>query len=221
MSRFRKIYKRVPPPQRERLAEFRSAHPYRHHNVGELNWKYIKGGTGSRVILLLPGSVRSAEVWAKLISYLEKDYRIISPTYPAIRSMEEGAEGIHGILKEEKAGNVSIIGSSFGGWLAQVFIRKYPAAAGKLILSNTSGPGSVMSDRLLKYTKFSLPKYPEKILKLLYRRSYLKILSGAKKEERAFWKAFMTELLYERTTREDILNQIEAIYNYVKNKRFT
>ncbi len=220
MSKFNKIYRNVPLSQRERLVEFRKAHPYRHLNVGELNWKYIMGGTGPQVVLLLPGSVRSAEVWAKLMPYLEKDYRIISPTYPAIRSLDEGAKGIYGILKAEKADKVFIIGSSFGGWLAQVFIRKYPRLVSKFILSNTSGPGSVMSDRLLEYTRVSLPKYPEKILKLIYRRSYLKILSGVKKEEKAFWKAFMTELLYDGTSREDILNQFKAIYDYVKNYRF-
>ena len=220
MSKFNKIYRNVPLSQRERLVEFRKAHPYRHLNVGELNWKYIMGGTGPQVVLLLPGSVRSAEVWAKLISHLEKDYRIISPTYPAIRSIDEGVKGIYGILIEEKADKVFIVGSSFGGWLAQAFIRKYPGAVSRLILSNTSGPGSVMSGKLLKYMKFSLPKYPEKILKLIYRRSYLKILSGVKKEEKAFWKAFMTELLYDQTNREDILNQFEAIQDYIKNYSF-
>ena len=199
MSRFRKIYRWVPLAQRERLQSFRKAHPYIHHNIGELNWKYIKGGTGTKTVLLLPGSVRSAEVWAKLIPDLEKDYRIISPTYPAIRNIDEGVKGIYGILKAEKVDKVSIISSSLGGWLAQVFIRKYPQTVNKAVLSNTSGPGAVMSDRLLEYTKAALPKYPEKILKLFYRRSYLKILSGVEKKEKAFWKAFMTELLYDRT----------------------
>ena len=95
MSRFEKIYKDVPLVQKEWLKNFREMHHYHHQNVGDINWKYIKCGRGKEVVVMLPGSVRSAEVWAKLISYLEPGYRIISPTYPAIESMGPYGLDIH------------------------------------------------------------------------------------------------------------------------------
>jgi len=221
MSRFEKIYKKVPRIQKEWLKDFREKHHYHHQNVGDINWKYIKCGAGKEVVVMLPGSVRSAEVWVKLISYLEPAYRIISPTYPAIESMDEGAEGIKGILEKEKARRVILMGSSFGGWLAQVFVRKYPGMVKKLILSNTSAPESVMSRPLLEYTRFILPKYPEKILKLIYKRSYLKILSEVGEDEKQFWKALITELLFFYTTKKDIITMFSTISDFVKNYRFS
>ncbi len=221
MSRFEKIYKKVPRIQKEWLKDFREKHHYHHQNVGDINWKYIKCGAGKEVVVMLPGSVRSAEVWAKLISYLEPEYRIISPTYPAIESMDEGAEGIKGILEKEKARRIILMGSSFGGWLAQVFVRKYPGMVKKLILSNTSAPESVMSRPLLEYTRFILPKYPEKILKLIYKRSYLKILSEVGEDEKQFWKALITELLFFYTTKKEIITMFSTISDFAKNYHFS
>ena len=221
MSRFEKIYKDVPLVQKEWLINFREMHHYHHLNVGDINWKYIKCGTGKDVVVMLPGSVRSAEVWAKLISYLEPGYRIISPTYPSIESMKEGAEGIRGILDKEKARRIILMGSSFGGWLAQVFVRKYPGMVKKLILSNTSTPESVMSRPLLEYTRFSLPRYPEKILKLIYKRSYLKILSEVGEDEKQFWKALITELLFYYTTKKEIITMFSTIRDFARNYSFS
>ena len=220
MSRFEKIYKNVPLVQKEWLKKFRETHHYNHLNIGDINWKYIKCGTGKEVVMMLPGSVRSAEVWAKLISYLERGYRIISPTYPAIESMEEGVEGIRGILDEEKVRRIILIGSSFGGWLAQVFVRKYPGMIKKLILSNTSVPDSIMSRSFLEYTKFTLPMYPEKILKFIYRKSYLKILSEVGEDEKQFWKALITEILYYYTTKKEIITMFSTIRDFARNYHF-
>ena len=221
MNRFEKIYKDVPLVQKEWLKNFREMHHYHHLNVGDINWKYIKCGMGKEVVVMLPGSVRSAEVWAKLISYLEPGYRIISPTYPAIETMEEGVEGIRGILDKEKARRIILMGSSFGGWLAQVFVRKYPVMVKKLILSNTSTPDSVMSRSLLEYTRFTLPRYPEKILKLIYKRSYLKILSEVGEDEKQFWKALITELLFYYTTKKEIITMFSTIRDFARNYSFS
>ncbi|GAF87220.1 unnamed protein product [marine sediment metagenome] len=165
--------------------------------------------------------MRSAEVWAKLISYLEPGYRIISPTYPAIETMEEGVEGIKGIMEKEKARRIILMGSSFGGWLAQVFVRKHPEMIKKLILSNTSTPDSVMSRSLLEYTRFTLPRYPEKILKFIYKKSYLKILSEVGEDEKQFWKALITELLFYYTTKKEIITMFTTIRDFAKNYRFS
>ena len=221
MSRFEKIYKNVPLNQKEWLKNFREMHHYHHLNVGDINWKYIKCGMGKEVVVMLPGSVRSAEVWAKLISYLESGYRIISPTYPAIETMEEGAEGIKGIMEKEKARRIILMGSSFGGWLAQLFVRKHPGMIKKLILSNTSTPDSVMSRSLLEYTRFTLPRYPEKILKFIYKKSYLKILSEVGEDEKQFWKALITELLFYYTTKKEIITMFSTIQDFAKNYRFS
>jgi len=48
--------------------------------------------------------------------------------------------GLRAILDAEQAGCVTILGASFGGSVAQVFVRRYPERVGELILSNTGVP---------------------------------------------------------------------------------
>ena len=53
-----------------------------------------------------------------------------------------------------------------------------------------------------------MPRYPEKILKFVYKRSYLKILSEVGEDEKQFWKALITELLFYYTTKKDIITML-------------
>jgi len=172
---FDKIYKKVPEDQKKRFLKFRASHPYKNLKIGHLNWKYIASGKDKdAAIVLLPGGIRSAEAWEKLITILETDHRIISPTYPAIKSIEEGINGIFEVIRKEKEKEIYLIGQSFGGWLAQAFVRKYPDNVKKLILSNTSSSGSIVSERMLRLAIFLISKYPTKILRYGLKRNYLK-----------------------------------------------
>lgn len=220
MKNFDRIYKKVPEDQRKRLLKFRENHPYKNLKVGSLNWKYISTGKAKDTVVLLPGGIRSAEAWEKLITILEKDYRIISPTYPAIKSIEEGIKGIFEIIRIEKAKEVYLLGQSFGGWFAQAFVRKYPSIIKKLILSNTSGTGLIISERMLKLANFLIPKYPLKILRYGLKRNYFKLFKVTNREKE-FWEAFMTELFYFKVTREEIINQYKASYDFIKNYKFS
>lgn len=220
MQNFEKLYKKVPDEQKKRFFKFRENHPYKNLMLDSLNWKYISTGKAKNTVVLLPGGIRSAETWEKLITILENDYRIISPTYPAIKSIEEGIEGIFKIIKIEEAKEVYLLGQSFGGWLAQAFIRKYPDTVKKLILSNTSGSGSTISERILKLAIFLIPKYPLKILRYGLKRNYFKLFKVTDRDKE-FWEAFITELFYFKVTREEIINQYKASYDFMKNYKFS
>jgi pimeloyl-ACP methyl ester carboxylesterase len=214
-----KIYRKVPKDQKNRFLRFREIHPYKSLMVGNLNWKYISTGKAKDTIVLLPGGIRSAESWEKLITILEKDYRIISPTYPAIKSIDEGTKGLFEIISKENIKEVSLVGQSFGGWIAQAFTREHSGIVNNLILSNTSGSGSIISERMLKIAIFLITKYPLKILRYGMKTNYFKIFRVAK-EDKEFWKAFITELFYFKVTKEEIINQYIASYDFLKNYQF-
>lgn len=50
-------YQAVPEAQRERLRAFWWAHPYRRAQVGATAWRYLEGGQGQRLVLLVPGGI--------------------------------------------------------------------------------------------------------------------------------------------------------------------
>jgi pimeloyl-ACP methyl ester carboxylesterase len=207
MKNFDEIYKNVPSPQRERLKEFRSTHPYKSCDVDGVLWQYIFCGKGEKTLLLLPGGIHFAETWFKLITALEDEYRIISPSYPALPAMAEHIKGIYTICAAEGINKVHILGTSFGGWVAQCFVRHYPDMVEKVVFSHTSGPGGI-STALLGIGQIMTQLTPERLLRRTFKRNYA-LLFSIPDQEREFWNAYLEELSL-RTTKNDVLMQQEC-----------
>lgn len=208
---FDEIYGNIPQHQREQLREFRSSHPTKDHPVDGTTWNYISCGKGESLVLL-PGGIRLAETWFKFITALEDRYRIISPTYPSVETMDGILKGIASILESEKIQKAHMVGTSFGGMIAQCFVRKYPDRVKTLILSNTMGPQGI-SRTLIRLGQIVTSIYPNVLIRMALQRNYLKILSVTD-ENREFWKAYLKELSL-KTTKEDILAQQKCSLDFV------
>jgi hypothetical protein len=99
------------------LADFRTWHPTVDLTAGDVRWEYIACGTGDET-LLLNGGMRVAETAFAYIELFEPYYRLTVPTYPPLRSMDELTDGIGAILDAEGAGEVLVLGQSYGGQVA-------------------------------------------------------------------------------------------------------
>ncbi len=126
MKDFNTLYRDAPQKQRELLRQFRSSHPYDHLIIDGVTWEYISCGTGEPLVLLPGGSFRLGETWFQLITALEDQYHIISPTYPAVPTMAERVNGIFSIVRAENIDKTHMLGWSLGGWTAQCFVRHTP-----------------------------------------------------------------------------------------------
>jgi len=200
---FDEIYKNVPSNQKERFRQFRSTHPYKECVIDGVTWKYISCGKGEALVLL-PGGIRFAETWFKFITAFENEYKIVSPTYPALPTMTQFTKGIAAILESETIDKAHILGTSFGGWVAQCFIRSYPDKVKTLLLSNTSGPHGISSG-LVRIGQVMTFLYPMPLIQIAFRRNYLNLLS-VPDSDREFWKAYVEELSL-KTTKNDIIIQ--------------
>lgn len=215
---FNKIYENVPPDQTEQFRNFRSAHPYKKYVTGGTTWEYITCGKGDGLVLL-PGGFRLAETWFKLITVFENDYQIVSPTYPALPTMAEHTRGIAAILESETIEKAHILGTSFGGWVAQCFIRHYPEKVTTLVLSNTSGPQWV-SSTLLRIGQISTYLLPQRLIQSTIQRNYFNLLSVSEKDQK-FWKAYVEELSL-RMSKNDVIAQQKCgldFNNYVFTRK--
>ena len=134
---FDEIYARVPAEQVERLKEFRFTHKYKHLLVNHAEWEYISCGRGEQTLLLLPGGLSVGKSTFLLIMAFEKEYRIIAPSYALSLTMTGLCDGIAHILETETVNRANVLGGSYGGLVAQYFVRKYPDKARSLILSHT------------------------------------------------------------------------------------
>lgn len=108
-----------------------------------ISWEYLTAGDPSgQPLLLLPGALSIAESAWRTITLLEqRKYRLIVPSYPPeVDSMSGLADGLAGILSQEGIRTTYVVGGSYGGMLAQVFVHRHSALVTRLVLSHTYPP---------------------------------------------------------------------------------
>jgi pimeloyl-ACP methyl ester carboxylesterase len=215
-TNFDERYKDASETLRKALRRFRDSHPPKRIEVGEWTWEYLDGGAGGEVVMILPGGARYGETYFQLIDALESRYRVIAPSYPGVKAIAEIIDGLTAILDAEGIEKVHVIGKAFGGGVAQVFVRQYPERVDKLVLSNTSGRHlSAHADRVRK-ARNRARLIPEPALHSAFLRSMLDHLEDLSTEDRAFYRAFFTELI-ERESKPEALAMYDCNIDLSKN----
>jgi pimeloyl-ACP methyl ester carboxylesterase len=182
-------------------------------------WRYRVFGPGPRTILLIPGGELVNDFGFEFALAMSEDHRMIYPAYPHVSSIEELADGLHTILDAEGIDQVSILGASFGGSVAQVFVRRHPDRVSELILSNTGVPLQQLA-RPVRLTYWVAKAIPWKLISKLLKKPLLKTVSQSALE-REFWMGYLDELFSRRLTKADILANMLIQYEYHSRFHFT
>lgn len=203
----------------QRLQAFRRTHPYREIEANGLRWRYVIGGRGERTLLLPSGGTRVPDMYLLLFEALEPHLRVISPSYPAAPSMDALVDGLVAVLDAEGVEQADLFGSSFGGFVAQCFVRRYPERVRSLILANTGAPGaSPLPGLPLLVRLFAL--LPQGVARRvtggIWRRWFV-----ALPEEQAFWYGLLDEVLETRLTKVDLMSALAEVLDYAAHHHFT
>lgn len=221
---FDAIYAKVPAEQVERLKEFRFAHPYKRLTISGTKWEYISCGRGEQTLLLLPGALSVGESTFPLITAFENEYRIIAPSYALSLTIAGLCDGIAHILETESVNRAHVIGGSYGGLVAQYFVRKYPDKVCSLILSHTF----VMTPKFEKPLQIAgklFPVLPQSLfvllLKLRLNKVLLSKLRAAKHPEFEFWRAYLNEAVSFDHFKKVALHQNRSLLDLARQPQFT
>jgi len=221
---FDKIYGKVPTEQVARLKEFRRTHPYKQLIVGDTSWQYISCGQGKQTLLLLPGALSVGESTFPLITAFESEYRIIAPSYALSLTMTGLCRGLAHILETEALNQAHVLGGSYGGLVAQHFVRQYPAKARSLILSHTFVLTSKYAKPLWLAGKL-FPSFPQSlfvpILKLRLNKMLLSTLRSANHPEAEFWTAYLNEAIDSDLLKEVFIHQNKCLLDLTHQPQFT
>jgi pimeloyl-ACP methyl ester carboxylesterase len=215
---FEEIYRNVPQEQKNQLVQFRFSHFSKKVRSGGALWEYILCGDGERTLLLIPGSWHVADIWFLNIVEFEYGFKVISLTYPGMETMQQLVDGVQEVFESENIEKVDILGHSFGGMIAQCYVRKYPGRVANLILSNTDFPHSP-EERKRKIRLSNL--LPEPIFLKDLKKTYIKLIEPLKLEEREFWQAYFEELYSFRITKDDFMGLLKCAFDFHKNYSFT
>ena len=110
---------------------------------------YQSFGTGEPLILI-PGFASGAWSWFRLLKDLSEDFRVITFDPRGIGKSKNNStnlplkifvEDVSAILDDLKIEKANVLGTSFGGFVAQEFALKFPERLNKLILACTTAGG--------------------------------------------------------------------------------
>ena len=225
---FDEIYANVPREQITRLKDFRRTHPYKQLTVGDTKgdtkWEYISCGQGEQTLLLLPGALSVGESLFPFIEALESEYRIIAPSYALSLTMTGLGRGLAQILKTEGLNQAHVIGGSYGGLVAQYFVRQFPHQARSLVLSHTF----VLTPKFAKPLWIAgklFPALPRKlfapILRMRLNNMLLSTLRAANHPETEFWRAYLNEAIASDLLKKVFIHQNNCLLELARQPQFT
>jgi pimeloyl-ACP methyl ester carboxylesterase len=214
MGLFEQLYAEVPFEQREELRRFRSTHPPKRVIVDETGWTYFVGGQGATTILWLVGGLRRADAAYRSIPLLEDQFRIIAPDYPPTLDMLEMADGLSGMLEVEGVQQAHILAGSFGGMVAQVFMREYPEQVAKVILSTTTAPDASQAARYTEIMSF-LQMSDQALVREMAQPQMFAMIAPPEAELQ-FWRAYVRELFEYRLGKEDLLSLYRCMIDFMR-----
>jgi maspardin len=186
-------------------------------SLGE--WRYRVFGAGTRTFLVIPGGELVNDLGFEFALAIGETHRVIYPAYPRASSIEELADGLRAILDVEGIAQVAILGASFGGAVAQVFIRRHPDRVRELILSNTGVPLPYLA-RAVRITYWIAKTMPWGLTSKLLRKPLLKTVDQSNADH-AFWAGYLEELCSSRLTKADILSNMLIQHDYHCRFHFT
>ena len=219
MTEFDQYYVKAEPQLRDALKVFRDTHTEKTLSHKQHKWTYYDiESHNDHVIVWLVGGLRMADAAFRSIPIMMADFRIIAPSYPPLSTMEELADGLMAILKAEGIKKCSVLAGSFGGMIAQVFVRRHGAHIDKVILSTTTTPDPIQAERYHQLLDMMKTAPEELILETAKTQMYSMI--NPPEAEANFWKAYLDELYTDRLSKNDLISTYLSIIDFMMNYKF-
>ena len=186
------------------LDAFLASAPGRQLRNDGIEWRYRVAGSGTQALLLLPGAVGDGEAFFTLAPRLSGTHRLIAIAYPRVDSLARLLDGLRAILDRERVESTDLVGGSFGGLVAQAFLRRFPQRTRRVVLSAT---GPATPARAASNVRWSgrIGRIPigvsRALLRLVVRVALKKVTA-----DRVFWRDFYFRAIA-ATTREDLVSR--------------
>lgn len=220
MIAFDEQYDTAEPQLRDALKTFRESHNEKTLDYKKHVWSYYDiGEDNEHVILWLVGGLRMADAAFRSIPLMQDDFRIIAPSYPSVTTMATLTDGLNAILKVEGIKWCSILAGSYGGMIAQVFVRRHGKRVNKLILSTTTAPDPAKAESYQSQREMVAQAPEELVMQTAKDRMYGMV--NPVEHEANFWRAYLDELYSYRLTKKDLLSTYDSIVDYMTNYEFS
>jgi pimeloyl-ACP methyl ester carboxylesterase len=216
---FDAIYQNAPRHQVDELLEFRSTHPVQQRSIDGIEWHYILSGTGSETILIVSGLTGTAETAYKSILNLEKDYRVLSLSYPPYTEMDKFLDGLVKLLDLEGIRHVHFRGGSLGAGVGHLLVRRHPDRVNKLVLSSFGLYGKKKLWQVKQFVRL-FNFLPYWLISKYYRIVLPQLLTEVEESKRSFYLAYMNDLLDLQNSKKILMSQYRMMLDMFENPSY-
>lgn len=171
-------------------------------------YQYRIGGSG-KPLLLLHGMGGTSDFWWQQFIHYQNQFTVIAPTYPAVNTLEELSAGILAILDKEGLTDVTVLGTSLGGYLAQYLTAQNPNRFSKVILSNTFPPNNILSAKN-RWQGLALRIAPEWLVWKIYKGGLEKMVIPASNHS-PLVALFTLSLAYGEMSQAQLIGRYECV----------
>lgn len=133
---------------RQSLEIFRNRHPAERVVIRGRRWEFVDSGGSGPALLMLPGTVGSAHIFWNQMAALGETLRIISVSYPLTTSVEGHVGDLARLLDRLGLERCSVLGTSFGGFVAQAFAQAHPQRTETLLIANSLADVALIGEAL-------------------------------------------------------------------------
>ncbi len=183
--------------------EFIKKHQIKSLVINKVTGRYITGGKSNIGFLIFPGGGQDMYSSYDLIEAYENKYKVISLNITGFKDLQTFFKFINKILEVEKLKKIIVYGLSFGGFIAQHYVRENKKKVIKLILSHTATTKSkpVVKKIIIpgKIAYFFLPIIPISLLRYLVKKNAGRIQAGHS-NILDLWKKYMSKSNLEKRT---------------------
>jgi maspardin len=165
---FLAFYANVDADLRQSLLDFRAQHPAKTFVHNGITWHYATLGQGTTTALFLSGAAGAYDTWWQQLNALANELHLISISYPPVHSLEGLATGLEALLQQEGIENCHVVGTSFGGYLAQYLVSRNPDRIYSAVFGNTFVP-TVPLLRTAPILRFAIKLLPITTLLSIFR----------------------------------------------------
>ena len=206
------LYAQVSADRLEQFQAFRREFPYKELTLDGVAWSYLSGGQGIPPLLLLSGALAIPDLsWGTITSFATRR-RVIAPAYPPVSTMDALVDGIAAILRGEGISLVDVMGGSYGGFVAQIFVRRYPQMTRALVLSHTQPPYPEMAVRMRRSARM-LRWMPMRMVRQALRRVFQSMMPE-RSDETACMLAMFDELVGSALDKKDAIGILERMADF-------
>ncbi|OLC04944.1 MAG: hypothetical protein AUI15_00445 [Actinobacteria bacterium 13_2_20CM_2_66_6] len=178
--------------------------------------RIASGPAGAPTVLLLHGLMATADLnWSLAVPALARQFNVVAPDLRGHGrgiatkqfSGEECAEDVAAIVRSLELGRVIVVGYSFGGLVAQIFVRHHPEMVAGIVLCATASRFDVPTGKgLVRLVEQAARRFPER-----FRRAAMLAMLAPKSADCPRGRWLMSEV-----RRHDTMALLDAIAEAAK-----